>query len=239
MGTRHVHGNESRSLGGNFFDRSVRNNFSKKKKKEPTSRLFSLFFLPAFCQSSIEQETTHFISVTHNDGLVLQPWLILRTSISQAESLHVPCLEGLLIWCRWTAQEELIHSLQQFFFWPLHNVDFLLVCWHLKTLILWFNWYSSATSTQYFPVLFDVGVIYSPLPGMGKLVCCDKMCEFTRQQEPLNAHHNGTAANVGHFPIPILPGAFQQMKCHHGPGLDPHSQPLPAALTTLCRAQME
>lgn len=45
----------------------------KKKKKEPTSRLFSPFFLPAFCQSSIQQETTHFISVTHNDGLVLQP----------------------------------------------------------------------------------------------------------------------------------------------------------------------
>lgn len=66
-------------------------------------------------------------------------------------------------------------------FWPLHNVDFVLVCWHLKTLILWFNWYSSAASTQYLAVLFDVGVIYYPLPGMEKLVHCDKMWEFTRQ----------------------------------------------------------
>lgn len=98
-----------------FWQKCSQQLFQKKKKKEPTSRLFSPFFLPAFCQSSIQQETTHFISVTHNDGLVLQPWLILRTSISQAESLNVPCLEGLLIWCRWTAQEELIHSLQQFF----------------------------------------------------------------------------------------------------------------------------
>lgn len=111
------------------------------------------------------------------------------------------------------------------FFWPLHNVDFLLVCWHLKTLILWSNWYSSAASTQYFPALFDVGVIYYPLPAVGKLVHCDKMCEFTRRQEPLNAHHSGTAANVGHIPVLILPGAFQRMQCHHGTGLDAHPQP--------------
>lgn len=94
------------------------------------------------------------------------------------------------------------------FFWPLHNVDFLVVCWHLKTLILWFNWYSFAVSTQYFPVLFDVGVSYYPLPGMEKLVHCDKMCEFIRQQEPINAHHNSTAGNVGHFQILLLPSAF-------------------------------
>lgn len=110
-------------------------------------------------------------------------------------------------------------------FWPLHNVDFVLVCWHLKTLILRFNWYSSAASTQYLAVLFDVGVIYYPLPGMEKLVHCDKMWEFTRRQEPLTAHHNGSAANVGHFPILILPGAFQQTQSHCGTGLDPHSQP--------------
>lgn len=54
-------------------------------------------------------------------------------------------------------------------------------------------------------MLFDVRVVYYPLPGMEKLVHCDKMCEFMRRQEPLNAHHNGTAANVGHFPVLILP----------------------------------
>lgn len=75
----------------------------------------SFVFLLIFCHSSIEQETTHFISVTHHDGLMLQPWLLLRTSISQAESSNVPCLEGLLIRLRWTAQEERIHSLQHFF----------------------------------------------------------------------------------------------------------------------------
>lgn len=116
MGMRHIHGKESRFLRVNFLTEEFVTTFQKKKKKTThTSRLFSPFFLPALCQSSIEQETTHFISVTRNDGLVLQPRLILRTSISQAESLNVPCLEGLLIWCRWTAQEELIHSLQQFF----------------------------------------------------------------------------------------------------------------------------
>lgn len=94
-----------------LFHSGLWNNFS-----EPVCHLFSSFFLLVWCQSSIEQETTHFISVTYHDGLVLQPWLILRTSISQAESLNVPRLEELLIRCRWTAQEELIHSLQHFLF---------------------------------------------------------------------------------------------------------------------------
>lgn len=42
---------------------------------------------------------------------------------------------------RWTAQEELIHSLQRFLFfpclpWPLYNVVCLGVCCHLQALIL-------------------------------------------------------------------------------------------------------
>lgn len=103
--------------------------------QNPCLIYFILFFLLVWCQSSIEQETTHFISVTHHDGLVLQPWLILRTSISQAESLNVPWLEELLIWFRWTAQEELIHSLEHFLFpWLLGHyiiqsfLDFDVIC---------------------------------------------------------------------------------------------------------------
>lgn len=36
---------------------------------------------------------------------------------------------------------------------------------------------------------------------MEKLVHCDKIHEFVRRQEPINAHHNGTAANVAQFHI--------------------------------------
>lgn len=46
---------------------------------------------------------------------------------------------------------------------------------------------------------------------MEKLLHCDKTFEFIRWQEPINAHHNSTAANVGHFQILILPGAFQEI----------------------------
>lgn len=60
---------------------------------------------------------------------------------------------------------------------------------------------------------------------MEKLVHCDKMYEFIRLQEPINAHHNSTAANVGHFQILIHPSAFQEIKCHREMGLDTHSLP--------------
>lgn len=60
---------------------------------------------------------------------------------------------------------------------------------------------------------------------MEKLVHCDKMYEFIRLQEPINAHYNSTAANVGHFQILIHPSAFQEIKCHREMGLDTHSLP--------------
>lgn len=132
------------------------------------------------------------------------------------------------------------------FFWPLHNVDFLLVCWHLKTLILWSNWYSSAASTQYFPALFDVGVIYYPLPAVGKLVHCDKMCEFTRQQERLKRTSQWYSCKCGTHPGPNPSWCLSEdamspwnwFGCPP-PAWDRRDQPLQAALTMVCQAQME
>lgn len=121
--------------------------------QKPCLIYFILFFLLVWCQSSIEQETTHFISVTHHDGLVLQPWLILRTSISQAESLNVPWLEELLIWCRWTAQEELIHSLEHFLF-PCLLGHYIIQSFLDFDVI--YNLWSGIVYIFYFSVLFSL-----------------------------------------------------------------------------------
>lgn len=59
---------------------------------------------------------------------------------------------------------------------------------------------------------------------MEKLVHCDKMYEFIRQQEPINAHHHSTAENVGHFQTLLLPSAFQEIYPHET-GLDTQSLP--------------
>lgn len=141
-----------RALPANF-PRSPWNNFS-----EPVPRLFSFSPL-VWCQSSIKQETTHFISLTHHDGLVLQPWLILRTSISQAESLNVPWLEELLIWCRWTAQEELIHSLQHFLFLLLSLAT--IQCSLSQSLLSSTNFDSGLWNTFYFYTIFPLQALSS------------------------------------------------------------------------------
>lgn len=71
---------------------------------------------------------------------------------------------------------------------------------------------------------------------MGKLVSRDKVYEFIRLQEPINAYHNSTAANVGHFQILILDGSFHKVQCCHETGLDTHSLPQTSlqARATLC-----
>lgn len=187
--------------------------FKKKKKKEKNPCL--VYFPLSSSQLSVSHQSNRrqlisflwhtMMDLCYNPDLFWElQFLKLKAWMSHAWKGYWSDVDGQL-------KRNWYIPYSNFFFWPLHNVDFLPVCWHLKTLILWFNWYSSAASTQYFPVLFDVGVIYYPLPGMEKLVHCDKVWEFTGRQEPLTAHHKGTATNVGHFPILILPGAFQQM----------------------------
>lgn len=71
---------------------------------------------------------------------------------------------------------------------------------------------------------------------MEKLVHCDKMYEFIRRQEPINAHHNSAAANVGHFQILILSENIMSPQNGFGyplPASERRHQPLHAAQATL------